>query len=422
MSTVTVSTSILSKHQKDELHKSILDYLNASGFSQAFLVLKSESSNDDFAPDSQQKYAGLLEKKWTSVIRLQKKIMELETKATQMQEELNHAPVRKATSSTDWIPRAPERYCLMGHRNPITRVAFHPVYQVLASASEDATIKIWDYESGTYEQTLKGHTKAVQDVTFDTKGNYLISCSADLTIKVWDTNNDYKCVRTLHGHDHSVSSVAVIPSTDIIVSASRDRCIKLWELSSGYCVKTWTGHHDWVRHVSCSEDGRLLVSSSNDQTARLWEVQKGESIMEFRGHEHVVECAIFLPTLSYPFVLEWLGGDIKTNKDQASPGRYIITGSRDKTIKFWDSGTGQILYTLVGHDNWVRGLCVHPSGKYLVSVSDDKTMKLWDLRSGRCVKTIEVHSHFVTCLAYCQSSPMVATGSVDQSLKIWQCR
>lgn len=193
------------------------------------------------------------------------KIMELETKTTQMQEELNNAPTRKPTSSVDWIPRAPERHSLVGHRSPITRVVFHPIYQVLGSASEDTTIKIWDYESGEYERTLKGHTKAVQDIAFDAKGNHLVSCSADLTIKVWDTNNDYKCIRTLYGHDHSVSSVAVIPTTDIIVSASRDKTIKLWEMSSGYCVKTLVGHLEWVRSVSPSEDGRLLVSCSNDQ-------------------------------------------------------------------------------------------------------------------------------------------------------------
>ncbi|KAI9256790.1 putative platelet-activating factor acetylhydrolase ib alpha subunit [Helicostylum pulchrum] len=416
------TTSILSERQKDELHKAILDYLSASGFNQAFSALKNESENDDFLPDPKQKYSGLLEKKWTSVIRLQKKIMELETKTTQMQEELNNAPTRKPTSSVDWIPRAPERYSLMGHRNPITRVAFHPLYQILASASEDTTIKIWDYESGEYERTLKGHTKAVQDITFDTKGNHLISCSADLTIKVWDTNNDYKCIRTLYGHDHSVSSVAVIPTTDIIVSASRDKTIKLWEMASGYCVKTLVGHLEWVRNVSPSEDGRLLVSCSNDQTARIWDVQKGDTKMDFRGHDHVVECVIFLPVVSYPFVLEWLEANVKSSKDQPIPGQYIFTGSRDKTIKLWDAGTGQLLSTLVGHDNWVRGLVVHPSGKYLVSASDDKTMKIWDLRSGRCVKTIEAHSHFVTCLAYCNTTPLVATGSVDQSLKIWQCR
>lgn len=55
-------------------HKAILDYLSASGFHDSFTALKAESLNDDFVPDPKQKYAGLLEKKWTSVIRLQKKV------------------------------------------------------------------------------------------------------------------------------------------------------------------------------------------------------------------------------------------------------------------------------------------------------------------------------------------------------------
>ncbi|KAI8391603.1 dynein regulator [Radiomyces spectabilis] len=413
-------TSILSERQRDELHKAILDYLNASGFSESFSALKNETHNDDFVPDPKMKYAGLLEKKWTSVIRLQKKIMELETKTSQMQEELNNAPVRKQTSSVDWIPRPPERHSLTGHRNPITRVTFHPVYQILASASEDTTIKIWDYEAGDFERTLKGHTKAVQDLAFDPKGNFLVSCSADLTIKVWDVNNDYKCIKTLYGHDHSVSSVEFLPSGDKIVSASRDKTIKLWDFTSGYCVKTYSGHLEWVRSVVPSEDGRLLVTASNDQTARLWDTQTGEGKMEFRGHDHVVECAIFAPINAYPYIQELIGDESKS-KDDSVPGHYVITGSRDKTIKLWDS-SGQLLQTLIGHDNWVRGLVVHPSGKYLLSASDDKTIKIWDLKTGRCMKTLEAHAHFVTCISYCHISPIVATGSVDQTVKVWQCR
>ncbi|KAI7882363.1 putative platelet-activating factor acetylhydrolase ib alpha subunit [Lichtheimia hyalospora FSU 10163] len=413
-------SSILSDRQRDELHKAMLDYLNASGFTESFNALKNESQNDDFTPDPKTKYAGLLEKKWSSVIRLQKKVMDLESKNTHLQEELNNAPVRKQSSSVDWIPRPPEKHDLTGHRSPVTRVAFHPVYQILASASEDTTIKIWDYETGDFECTLKGHTKAVQDLAFDPKGNYLVSCSADLTIKVWDVNNDYKCIKTLYGHDHSVSSVTFLPSGDKIVSASRDKTIKVWEFASGYCTKTYTGHLEWVRSVVSSEDGRLLVTASNDQTARLWDTQTGESKVEFRGHEHVVECAIFAPINAYPYIQEMVGDESKS-KDPGAPGRYVITGSRDKTIKVWDS-SGQLLHTLGGHDNWVRGLVVHPSGKYLLSASDDKTLKIWDLKTGRCMKTLEAHDHFVTCISYCMISPVVATGSVDQTVKVWQCR
>ncbi|CAJ0918669.1 19262_t:CDS:2 [Entrophospora sp. SA101] len=378
--------SLLSHRQRDELHKAILDYLYANGFAESFNLLKIEAQQNDFNSDPKQKYAGLLEKKWTSVIRLQKKIMDLENKITQMTEELNNAPLRKTNNAVDWVPRAPEKYSLTGHRNPITRITFHPVFSVLASASEDTTIKIWDYETGEFERTLKSHTKAVQDITFDPKGNHLVSCSADLTIKVWDLQNDYKSI-----------------------------CI-----SYRYCIKTYTGHLEWVRMVSPSEDGKWIITSSNDQTSRLWEVQSGDCKMDFRGHDHVVECAIFAPIASYPLVRELIGvdKDPKGNKDQPIPGQYIVTGSRDKTIKLWDS-TGQCLRTFVGHDNWVRGLAFHPSGKFLLSVSDDKTLKIWDVKTGRCTKTLEAHAHFVTCIAFNTGTPVVATGSVDQTVKIW---
>ncbi|KAF0542995.1 putative platelet-activating factor acetylhydrolase ib alpha subunit [Gigaspora margarita] len=416
-----MATTVLSDRQRDELHRAILDYFYATGFTESFNSLKSEANQSDFNPDPKQKYSGLLEKKWTSVIRLQKKIMDLEGKITQMQEELNNAPIRKVSKSDDWVPRAPEKYSLTGHRNPVTRVTFHPVFSVLASASEDTTIKIWDYETGEFERTLKGHTKSVQDIAFDPKGNFLVSCSADLTIKVWDLQNDYKCVKTLYGHDHSVSSVSFLPSGDIIVSASRDKTIKLWELSSGYCTKTYSGHLEWVRMVSPSDDGKWITTSSNDQTARLWDVTTGECKMEFRGHDHVVECSIFAPNVAIPYIREMIGlvVDPKANsKDQILPGHYIVTGSRDKTIKVWDS-TGQCVKTLVGHDNWVRGLVFHSNGKYLLSASDDKTLKIWDMKTGRCTKTLEAHAHFVTCIAFNKATPVVATGSVDQTVKIW---
>ncbi|KAF9577348.1 protein with putative role during mitosis [Lunasporangiospora selenospora] len=214
------------------------------------------------------------------------------------------------------------------------------------------------------------------------------------------------------GHDHSVSSVTFLPSGNLIASASRDRTIKIWEVATG--VKTISGHLDWVRFVQPSQDGRFLVSCSNDQTSRIWDVSTGECKLDLRGHDHVVECAAFAPVTAYPFIKEFLGIDPKTSaKDQPTPGQYTATGSRDKTIKLWDS-TGQCIHTLIGHDSWVRGLVFHPSGKFLLSAADDKTIKIWDLKAGRCMKTLEAHSHFVTCIAFNLTSPVVATGSVDQ--------
>lgn len=67
-------------------------------------------------------------------------------------------------------------------------------------------------------------------------------------------------------------------------------------------------------------------------------------------------------------------------------------------LQIWDVGVGLCLFTLVGHDNWVRGLLVHPGGKYILSASDDKTVRMWDIKNKRCQKTLDAHSHFCTSL------------------------
>lgn len=68
----------------------------------------------------------------------------------------------------------------------------------MVTASEDATVKVWDYETGDFERTLKGHTDAVQDLSFDHTGKILASCSADMSIKLWDFH-EFECVKTLTG-------------------------------------------------------------------------------------------------------------------------------------------------------------------------------------------------------------------------------
>lgn len=406
---------VLSQRQKEELNKAIADYLSVNGFHNALEHFQKEAAMGEI----EQKYHGLLEKKWTSVIRLQKRVMDLEAKLAEAEKEVNSgAPTRDRRSPSEWIPRPPERYSLSGHRSPITRVVFHPVFALMVSSSEDATIKIWDYETGDYERTLKGHTDSIQDIAFDSSGKFLASCSADMTIKLWDFQG-FECIKTMYGHDHNVSSVTFLPNGDFIISASRDKTIKMWEVATGYCVKTFAGHREWVRMARVNHDGSLLASCSNDQTLRVWSVSSKECKMELREHEHVVECLAWAPDSAAPAITEGANMDAKNTKRS---GPFLASGSRDKTIKFWDVSTGLCLFTMIGHDNWVRGLVFHMGGKYLLSASDDKTLRIWDIANKRNHKTLQAHSHFCTSLDMHKSSPYVVTGSVDQTVKVWECR
>lgn len=228
-----------------------------------------------------------------------------------------------------------------------------------------------------------------------------------------DGDKEWACINTLQGHDHTVSSIRFLPGDDYVVSASRDKTIRIFELATGYCTKTLSGHNDWVRCVQPSSDGRLLASCGNDQTGRIWDRATGETKLELRGHEHVVECLAFAPLASYPAIRE-LAGIKPAKPDNTTPGLYVATGGRDKVIKIWDTGNGQCLRTLVGHDNWIRGLVWSPNGKHIVSCSDDKTMRVWDLMAGgRCSKTIDAHGHFVTSITWARAKASGGGGSVD---------
>jgi len=123
----------LTNKQKEELNKGVLDYLKSTGYENSAQAFQKESETEDLDP----KKTGLLEKKWTSVIRLQKKVMDLETKVSQLQEEMGSKLGRtKAVGET--IPRPPELFTLAGHRDNITAVKFHPLFSIVVSASNDA--------------------------------------------------------------------------------------------------------------------------------------------------------------------------------------------------------------------------------------------------------------------------------------------
>jgi WD40 repeat protein len=158
---------------------------------------------------------------------------------------------------------------------------------ILASASGDRTIKIWDIETGSCLKTLTGHTDWVRSVAFSLDGQILASGSADCTIKLWDVA-DGKCLKTLTEHTGWVREVAFspirptpltkggyagIPLTKggwgdpayqgglggsrlprgvggILASCSSDRTIKLWDISEGKCLKTYTGHSNAVYSIA----------------------------------------------------------------------------------------------------------------------------------------------------------------------------
>ncbi len=332
----------------------------------------------------------------------------------QLRDAASAAPASRRHDPASWLPAAPPRVQLAAHAGSVNCVALHPVFTTLASGGDDCAVRVWDWELGELERTLKAHTQAVRDVDFGGPrgGVLLASCGADLAVKLWDPADSYSNIKTLMGHEHAVTSVRFLPGgggegKTLLVSASADRTLRIWDAATGACVKTLQGHGDWVRCVCPSDDGRFVLSASSDRTARVWDLQspdQGAAVMTLVGHENAINTCAFAPASAYQHLSSLAAGPSTADSPSsaAAAAAFVATGARDKTIKLWDAERAACIATLTGHDSWVSALAFHPGGRYLLSAGADKTLRFWDLtRKGHCVGILRgVHDGFITCLRW----------------------
>lgn len=329
-----------------------------------------------------------------------------------------------------------------GHTNGVMCLQFED--NILATGSYDATIKIWDTETGEELRTLRGHTAGIRCLQFD--DTKLISGSIDRSIKVWNWRTG-ECISTYTGHRDGI--VGLHFDSTILASASMDKTVKIWnfEDKSTFLLR---GHTDWVNAVRVDTASRTVFSASDDCTVRLWDLDTKSCIRVFEGHVGQVQQVVPLPR-----EFEFEEHDAECENDNTSivsgdsdpasqrhehgqdpsssqsspfgpafddgrpyPPRYIVTSALDSTIRLWETTTGRCLRTFFGHLEGVWAVAADTLR--IVSGAEDRMVKIWDPRTGKCERTFTGHSGPVTCV--CLGDSRFATGSEDCEVRLYSFR
>jgi WD40 repeat protein len=130
---------------------------------------------------------------------------------------------------------------------------------------------------------LEGQGGAIHAVAISADGKIVASGSDDRTVRVWSTATG-KQVLKLERHEYAVRAVAISANGKTIASGSFDKTVRVWSTATGEQTLTLKGHSDWVRAVAISADGKIVASGSDDKTVRVWSTTMGEQIQRFESH------------------------------------------------------------------------------------------------------------------------------------------
>ena len=334
------------------------------------------------------------------------------------------------------------RLVLSGHSDFVNHISYSPDGEMIATCSDDDTIRIWSTSSGDTLHVLHGHTGSVRGVAFSPTGLELVSCSDDKTVRTWDTQTGEPLL-ILEGHDLRIRSVAFSPDGLQIASGDEYEGLALWDTHTGVFIRALAGHTDTVTGVVYSPDGHQLASCSRDGDIRLWDPLNGELFGTLSGHSNTVTCVSYSPSGKHiasgsldGTVRLWDAGRALSREepndnwdglqcfDMSPDGAWTAAGNRVGAVQIWETRTGKPVAILTGHKGHVNGVAFSPCGKRVASAGWDRSVRLWCARTGKSVNVFQGHTGGLLSIAFSPSGHQLASGGGpgDPTVRLWDTK
>ncbi|KIJ12191.1 hypothetical protein PAXINDRAFT_157005 [Paxillus involutus ATCC 200175] len=330
----------------------------------------------------------------------------------------------------------------------IRSVCFSPDGKYLATGAEDKQIRIWDIAKKRIRNVFDGHQQEVYSLDFSLDGRLLVSGSIDNTARIWDmVDGSSKVLRDPKMSDSyaGVNSVAISPNGQLVaVGVLGDDVVCIWDVASGVLIERLRGHRNSIFSVAFTPDGKGLVSGSLDKTLNYWDVSglingakwKDAAANGKKELEKASQCT-----------MNFIGHrDYVLSVAVSHNGQWVVSGSKDRGVRFWDSHTATVQCILQGHTNSgpdmnsIFSVAFTPDGKGLVSGSLDKTLNYWDVsglingakwkdaaangkkeleKASQCTMNFIGHRDYVLSVAVSHNGQWVVSGSKDRGVRFW---
>ncbi len=363
------------------------------------------------------------------------------------------------------IGRHELRQTLTAHEGAVTSLAITPDGSLLATGSQDQTIRLWRLTDGVCVASLHGHEGAIDSLLVTTDGTLLVSGSSDASIRLWRLPRG-ECVGTLWGHESGVDSLVITPDGGLLASGSAgSSSVRLWSLPDGEWVSWLCEHEEAVTSLAVTPDGSLLASGSEDGTICLWRLPHGEFVATLTTERHGPEDSTesedaagtedsWDPDCCWDGELDpadcvnydWYDRSCEpcryykvkesdeteevdgTDAEESSvtslavspDGSLLVSAHFNDTVRLWRLSDRQHGTAVWEHDGWVNSLTFTPDGGLLAAgVWLNATIRLFRVPDGEEVAELEGHDDDVLSLAVTPDGLLLASGSEDGTIRLW---
>lgn len=234
-----------------------------------------------------------------SILKRDSMEMDAEEDKSKPEEDSDHCDIvdvwdKSEMRNNGTIENITAKWTALAHEKDINTTAISPDGNIVATGSQDRSVKLWKVANGELVHIIKGHKRGIWSVAFSNVDRVLASASGDGSVKIWSVQSG-TCLRTMEGHSSGVVRVAFLSRGTQVVSGGSDGVIKAWSTKTGECDVSVEVGRDRVWGLNVVDEGDKVITGDGNGRVVIWNdgsEQQLEEKRQKRENENRVEQAV----------------------------------------------------------------------------------------------------------------------------------